>query len=315
MLEKFKSDLTEGKEKGVIPLLTESLTGWAENDAFLHASSLAYYTIFSIAPLVIISVGIAGMFFTKAAVEGLVVKAIEGIVGTEVATLIQDIILNASTSTSTTSLLATILGLMILLYGASIVFFRLQVSLNAMLGIVPKTNDVRANALTTARKGLLAAGAVVIVGLYLMALLIINALLAALPLELLQQFLPQADKTAPLISIVVAPFLIMIPFALIYKGMPQALIKWRDIWPGALLVAVLFWIGSNIIGIYLYRSGFTSIYGAAGSLVALLIWVFYSALVFLYGAKFIQVYAKMYGTPIIPTEDAMFETEMVKQQP
>lgn len=295
--------------KGIYHLLKDSITGWAENNAFLHASSLAYYTIFSIAPLVIISVGIASMFFTKAAVEGLIVKAIEGIVGTEVAILIQDIILNASNNTPTTSILATVLGLLILLYGASIVFFRLQVSLNAMLGIVPKTDNVRVNVVTTARKGLLAAGGVVILGLYLLALLIINALLTALPLELLERFLPQADKTGLLLTIVVAPILIMVPFALIYKEMPQAIIRWHEIWPGALLAAVLFWIGGNIIGIYLTRSGFTSIYGAAGSLVALLIWVFYSALVFLYGAKFIQVYAKMYGTPIIPTEDAKFEAD------
>ena len=102
----------------------------------------------------------------------------------------------------------------------------------------------------------------------------------------------------------------MIPFALIYKGLPQAIIRWRDIWPGALLVAVLFWIGGNVIGIYLTRTGFTSMYGAAGSFVALLIWIFYSAMVILYGAKFIQVYAEMYGVPIQPTEDARFELDV-----
>ncbi len=298
------------KPKGVYFLLKESITGWGQNDAFLHASSLAYYTIFSIAPLLILSVSIAGLFFTEAAIEGLIVEVIEGMVGTEVATLVQDIIINASKNTTTTGILVAILGLLITLYGASIVFFRLQVSLNAMLGIVPKTEDVRANAMTTARKGAIAAAAVVTVGLYLLVLLVAMTILTAFPLEILDRFLPAAHTTAPLINIAVTPILFGLPFALIYKGLPQAYIRWRDIWPGAIVAAVLFWIGGNIIGLYLAKTGFTSIYGAAGSLVAFLIWVFYSALVFLYGAKFTQVYAEMYGTPIVPTEDAMFEADV-----
>ena len=112
------------KSNNVFLLIKDSIIGWAENDAFLHASSLAYYPIFSVAPLVIISVGIAGLFFTKAAVEGLVVNTLEGFVGIEVATLIQDIILNASFNRfSTSGILVTILGLVILLYGGAIVFF------------------------------------------------------------------------------------------------------------------------------------------------------------------------------------------------
>ncbi len=293
------------KQKGVFYLLKESITGWGENDAFLHASSLAYYTIFSIAPLVIITVGVVGIFFSQAVAEGVIVNLLESWVGAEIATLIEDILLNAS-GVRRNSIIATTLGALIMLYGASIVFFRMQVSINTMLGIVPKTNDVRASIFTALRKGLLAAASVMGIGIYLLALLIFNSVWTALPTGTLERLFSQVQLVAVLVAVIITPLLYMIPFALVYKAMPQATIRWRDVLPGAALAAVLFWIGGYVIGVYLGVSGFTTVYGAAGSLVAFLIWIFYSALIFLFGAKFMQVYAKMYGVPIVPDENAMF---------
>jgi membrane protein len=290
--------------KKILDLLKESITGWSRHEASLHAAALAYYTIFSLAPLLIISVGIASLVFNQAAVEGLIVETIEDFVGTEVAILVQDIILN-STDVNSSSLAAGI-GILVMLYGASIVFFRLQRSLNAMWDIVPRTENVHQGIIAIIRNGLLSAGAALAVGFYLLVLLILNTLWTTIPQQYLQKFFSGSEIIVPFVSFLFAPIMYMIPFAIIYKGLPKATVKWRDVWPGAAIAAVLFWIGGHLIGLYLYRSGVTSVFGAAGSLVAFLIWIFYSAMVFLFGAKFTQVYATMYGSPIVPAENAMF---------
>jgi membrane protein len=285
--------------------------GWLQNDAVLHAGALAYFTIFSLAPLSIISVAIAGMMFSQAAVAGLVVDMLQDFVGAESAALIQDIILNSDLTTS--SGLAALIGLGVMLYGAAIVFFRLQTGMHAMWGLVPKTDDVRKGVISIIKTALLSIVAVLTVGVYLLVLLIISTLWTTIPKLLpqgyLEQFVSNSHIIVPLLSFVIAPILYVLPFALIYVGLSKAVIRWRDVWPGAALSAVLFWIGSNIIGLYLTYSGITSIYGAAGSLVAFLIWIFYSAMVFLFGAKFTQIYAEMYGTPIEPVEGFAFKSD------
>jgi len=294
----------------VFILLRDSITGWLGNDAILHAGALAYFTIFSLAPLLIISTAVAGMLFSQAAVDGLVVQMLEGFIGTEAAQWVQDIIINSSFSTS--SGLAALIGSLVLLYGAALLFIRLQKAIHAMWELSPP-KDTRMSIISTIKTGLLSAAGAVTVGIYLAILLIINALITAIPQLLphnyLAEFVANHEFLLALVRFFVAPILYIFPFALIYKVFPKAKVRWRDVWPGAILAAIFFWIGGNLIGLYLTVSSATSIYGAAGSLVAILIWVFYSAMVVLYGAKFTQVYADMYGTPIEPVEGYAFKSD------
>ena len=291
-------------------LLRDSIAGWLGNDAVLHSAALAYFTIFSLAPLLIISTAVAGMLFSQAAVDGLVVNMLEGFIGTDAAQWVQDIIINSSFSTS--GGLAALIGSLVLLYGSALVFIRLQKAIHAMWELSPP-QDTRGGIISLIKTGLLSAAGAIIVGVYLAILLIISTLITTIPQLIphnyLAEFAANHDLLLALIRFLVAPILYILPFALVYKILPKAKVHWRDIWPGAILAAIFFWIGGNLIGLYLTYSSATSIYGAAGSMVAILIWVFYSAMVVLYGAKFIQVYADMYGTPIEPVDGYTFKSD------
>lgn len=291
-------------------LLRDSISGWLGNDAILHSGALAYFTIFSLAPLLIISTAVAGMLFSEAAVEGLVVEMLEGFIGTDAALLVEEIILNSSLTTS--SGLAALIGGLVLFYGSALVFIRLQKAIHAMWELSPP-QDTRGGVISLIKTGLLSAAGAIIVGIYLAILLIISTLITTIPQKIphnyLAEFSANHEFLLALIHFLIAPILYILPFALIYKVLPKAKVCWRDVWPGATLAAIFFWIGGNLIGLYLTYSGATSIYGAAGSLVAILIWVFYSAMVVLYGAKFTQVYATMYGTPIEPVEGHTFKSD------
>jgi membrane protein len=289
-------------------LFSESFAGWSRNQASLYAAALAFYTIFSLAPLAVISVGIAGLVFNRTAVEGDLVEIVEEMAGAQIARLIQDILLSYVLPSRASSGLATLIGLGVMIYGASIIFSQLRLSLNAMWEIVPKAVNLRQNILVMIKNHLLSAAAAISMGVYLLVALILNNLWAALPTESIRAMFPGTAYLVPLLTFVISPVLYWLPFALIYKLLPQAKVRWRDVGPGAALAAILFWIGGQLIGLYLTRSSFTSVYGAAGSLVALLIWVYYSAQIFLFGAKFTQFYAELYGLPITPARNATFKT-------
>jgi membrane protein len=286
--------------KKIYTLFSESIAGWSRNQASIYAAALAYFTIFSLAPLVIIAVGVASLVFNRAVVMEEIVSMIDDLVGADIAQFIAELVVSSGLPSQTTSLVATLIGLGVMLYAASLIFFKLQVSLNVMWDIEPKMEDVTENVLVIIKGRAFSTLAAFGVGFYLLVALILNNLWAALPVELVAQLFPNSENWVALLSFVVSPVMYMIPFGLIYKTLPQARVRWRDLWPGAALAATLFWIGGQLIGLYLTRSGATSVYGAAGSLVAFLIWIFYSAMVFLFGAKFAQVYAKMYGVPIQP---------------
>lgn len=290
--------------KRIFDLFQESIVGWFGSDAALHAAALAYYTIFSLAPLLILSLAIATKFFTQAAVEGEIVTAIEQTVGEPVAIVIQDIIVNSGNITS--GGIAPIITILILLYGASTVFHQLRNSLNAMWGIVPKADSVPQNLIAILKARLLSASAVLMVGGLLLVSLLLNTLWTAIPQEYTEGWLDNIEGFEPLLQLVASPLIFMLIFAVIFKTLPKAKIRWRDVWPGAAVTALLFWLGSYLVGLYLGYSTWTSVYGAAGSLIAFLIWVYYSTWIFLFGAKFTQVYAYKFGRPIVPDADARF---------
>jgi membrane protein len=301
--------------KKIYVLFSESIAGWSRNQASIYAAALAYFTIFSLAPVAVIAVGVAGLVFNRAVVMEEIFDMIDDLVGPDIARFIAELVVSTGMPDQTTNLVAALIGLGVMLYAASLIFFKLQVSLNVMWDIEPKMEDVTENVLVIIKGRAFSTLAAFGVGLYLLVALILNNLWAALPVELIAELFPNSDSWVALLSFVISPVMYMIPFGLIYKILPQARVRWRDIWPGAGLAAVLFWIGGQVIGLYLTRSGTTTVYGAAGSLVAFLIWIFYSGMVFLYGAKFIQVYAKMYGLPIQPDPNMMIRSTTFLAEP
>jgi membrane protein len=294
----------KSKAKDVLDLVKESFIGWWWSEAGLHAAALAYYTILSLAPLLIISVAIATQLFSQAAVEGKIVAALQGTIGHEAAVVVQEIIKNSQARSQ--SGFATTITALFLLYGASGMFRQLQHSLNTMWGIVPKAETIHQSLITTAKNYLLSAVAVLVVGFVVLGSLLINTLWLAVPQQYLRTVLPNFDDLARLAHFIASPVMFMIIIAVIFKALPKAKIRWRDVGPGAAVTALLFWLGSYFIGLYLSLSTWTSIFGAASSLIALLVWIYYSTWIFLFGAKFTQVYANKYGVPIAPGKDARF---------
>jgi membrane protein len=292
------------RPSGIVDLVRESFIGWSRNEATLHAAALAYYTIFSLAPLLIISIGIATQVFSQAAVEGRIVKALDNVVGSEAAVVVEEIIKNSRYLLPNS--LATGITLLFLLYGSSSMFRQIRYSLNAMWGVTARAETVQESLITMAKNYLLSATAVLIVGLVVLASLLMNTIWTAVPQPYLQALLPNFEELVPLIRFIASPVMFMVIFVIVFKTMPKAKIRWRDTWLGSAVTALLFWLGSYLIGLYLSYSVWTSIYGAASSLIAFLIWIYYSAWIFLFGAKFTQLYANKFGRPIVPDADAMF---------
>lgn len=293
------------KMKPAFYVLKESINNWKENDAISHASSLAYFAMFSIAPLLIIVSAVVGLVFSQAAAEGAIVALIEDLVGTDIAIFIEELIKSASLSTS--SSIAAAIGMLVMLYGASLLFYRLELALHAMWNLVPIEIDVQQSIITVIKTRALSTVATLALGVYVLVTLIASVLWTLIPQQILQYFFSGIDDIViSIIGLVASPVMYMIPFAVIYKMLPRATVRWRDVWLGATLAAILFWIGGFFIGLYVAYSSFTSLYGAAGSLVAFMLWVFYSAAVFLFGATFIKAYAATYGEPIEPYEGMIF---------
>ena len=289
---------------GVLKLFKESFIRWYQNEAMLHAAALAYYTIFSLAPLLIISIAIATQVFSQAAAEGKIAAAIDGYLGTEAANVVQDIIKNSRHLLPGS--FATGITILFVLYGASSVFRQMQYSLNAMWGITPKAETVHQSLTVIVKEFSLAVAAILTVGFILLSSLLLNTLWTAVPQEYLHQLFPNLADLNTLFRFGASPLVFMVIFAIIFKTFPKAKIRWRDVWLGAAVTALLFWLGGYLIGLYLAYSAWTSIYGAAGSVIALLLWVYYSAWIFLFGAVFTQLYANAFGTPVVPDKDAKF---------
>lgn len=280
------------------PLLQKTMAGWFRQNAALHAAALAYYTLLSLAPLLIFLVVIAGDYFEQSEVEWKLIAGIEKGVGDTAGVFVEDIILRDTSTLS--GRVATGFGLLFLLYGASAAFSQLRASLNVLWEVQPEPSTFYQNVGQALRTRLIAVGIVLSISYIFLAWLFVDSLWIALPgrvlrgaLGLFRQFFAFAHPwTTPILYIVL--------FVLIFKLLPKASIRWRDVWPGALLTALLFWLGSYLIGLYLSHSLLASLYGAASSLIVFLVWIYYSTWIILFGAKFTQVYAEMYGVPIEP---------------
>jgi membrane protein len=268
----------------VLRVLKDTVVQWMEDQPFQLAAALSYYTLFSLAPLLVIVISIAGFAFGRDAAQNRIVETIQSLVGRESAAAIQAIIQNAS-SKPDSGFLSTMLGLIILLVGAGGVVGQLQTSLNTIWGVTPKAGrDIWG----FVRQRFISFGLVLGIGFLLLVSLAVSALLTGLS-RFIGDLFGASAFVAHAFDFVVSLIFVTALFAMIYKILPDVNIEWRDVWIGAALTSFLFSIGKIIIGMYLGSTGVTSPYGAAGSLITILLWVYYSSLIFFLGAEFTQV--------------------------
>ena len=285
--------------KSLWQFLKDVFTKWIDDDPFLLASSLSYYTLFSLTPLLIIAIAVAGFVFGQDAAQNQIVETIGGMIGPESAQAIQGMIENASDKPRT-GVISTVLGAVTLLIGAGGVVGQLQTSLNEIWGVEPKSGQ---GIWGFIRQRFISYAMVLAVGFLLLISLVVTALLTVLS-QFMGSMIGGAAFLGHLLDIVVSFAFVTLLFAMIYKFVPDIQIQWKDVWIGAALTSVLFTIGKFVIGLYLGSSGVTSPYGAAGSLITVLLWVYYSSVIFLLGAEFTQVYANTYGSGVVPTDNA-----------
>ncbi len=265
---------------------------WRADYAASMGAALAYYTLFSLAPLLLIVISVAGLVFGEAAARGEIQSQLDTLMGPHSASAVQDLL--ASVHQPAKGVAATLLGLVLLLAGAASVFGELQDALDRIWRI-PTESGTSSGWLTWLRARLLSYGMILALGFLLTVSLVMNALLAALG-HTLEPLLAGWETLAALGSNLGGFMLAALVFALIFKVMPRVHILWKDVWVGAIFTALLFTLGKSLISLYIVRSGAASGFGAAGSLVVILLWVYWSAQILLIGAEFTWVYANLYGS-------------------
>jgi membrane protein len=282
-------------------LLKLTYQGWKEDNASRLSAALAYYTIFSLAPLLVIVIAITGLFWEQEAVQSQVMNQIESLVGAEGRTFVSNVLTSASNPAE--GITATIVGIITLLFGALGVFNELHNSLNIIWEVEEEETK---GFLQTIKKVIFARflsfTMILGIGFLLLVSLVVSAGLSAVQ-ETIGNAIPLSEVIWQIVNLVVSIGVITILFALIYKFLPDAEIAWRDVWLGAFVTSLLFSLGKTLIGIYLGNSAVASSFGAAGSLVLLLVWIYYSAQILFFGAEFTQVYANNHGSKIIPERE------------
>jgi len=285
----------KSRAKKIGYLLKETFSGFINDNAIKLSAALSYYTIFSLAPLLIIIISLSGIFFGDEAVNGRIFGQISGLVGSEAALQIQEIIKNVKLSNS--NMYAAVFGLVILLIGASGVFAEIQDSINFIWGIEAKPNR---GLIKYIYNRLMSFSMIGSVGFLLLVGLIVNSLVDILSNRLAEIFPKDLLYLFYVINILLVFVIITTLFTIIFKTLPDGKVAFRDCVIGASFTSVLFMIGKFAIGFYLGSYNMASIYGAAGSIIIILVWVYYSAIILYFGAEFTKVYAYTHGKRIIP---------------
>jgi membrane protein len=276
-----------------------ALAGWWDDNIPRMGASLAYYTLFALAPILIVAIAIGGLVFGEGAVRAQIVAQIQGLVGSEGGRAVQSMLEGAARHGNNT--LATALGLLTFFLGATGAFLELQTALDAIWRVKAKEGGSFLRVLVMQR--LISFGLVVALGFLLLTSLLVTAALAALHSYMGTNFAGWVILWEAL-NVVVSLGVITLLFALIYKVLPDVKLGWREVWVGALVTAGLFTIGKLMIGLYLGRTSIASTYGAAGSVVVVLVWVYYSAQIILLGAEFTRAYVEQFGRRPPPEEFA-----------
>ena len=285
-------------------LVRQTYSEWSEDKASRLAAALAYYALFSIAPLLVLIVLIVGLVFGTETAREQLVGQIQGVVGQGSAELVGGMV-EASAERTTGSILATVFGFAVLVFGATGFFANLQDALNTIWGVQTRAEGGIAGTIRSVVVGRLWAFALVVgIGVLTIATFLLSAYLAAAAGPL-AGVLPGSSFIWLFLNIAFSLLTLTVLVAAIYKILPDAVVSWQDVWVGAAGTAALLVIGKEAIGFYLARASVGSIYGAAASLVVLLVWIYLFAQILLFGAEFTQVYARRYGKQIQPARGAV----------
>jgi membrane protein len=285
--------------RSIWPLTKETFASWSNDKAPRLGAALSYYTVFSLAPVLILVIAVAGLFFGNEAAEGKIVEQIGGLVGSEGAAIIQEMILKASERKG--GIIATIIGLVTLLVGATGVVVELQDALNTIWRVIPKPGrGIRG----VIRDRILSFGLILGFGFLMLVSLVMSALLAALG-GWLANIIPGWVILGYVLNYGVSFGIVALMFAMIFKMLPDVKMVWRDVWMGAVVTSVLFHVGKLLIGVYLGKASVGSTFGAAGSLAVLLVWIYYTSQLVLLGAEFTRAYANRFGSHVKPADNAI----------
>lgn len=297
----MKKIFTKKTFKSSLRVLKETFSCFMQDKGLKLSASLSYYTVFSMAPLLLLIISLAGAIFGREASEGRVFEEIHDLIGNDAALQIQQVIRNMQLSGKTT--MSVVIGAVTLIIGATTVFGEIQDSINMIWKVKAKPKK---GWLKLVKDRLLSGSIIIGLGFLLMVSLIANGALVALN-NILKQWFP--DFTIVLFNIVniaVSFLVITVLFGVIFKVLPDAKIKWKDVRAGAFFTACLFLIGRYLIGLYISTTAAGSPYGAAGSLIVILLWVYYTAAILYLGAEFTRTYAIFKGRRIQPSEFAVF---------
>jgi membrane protein len=299
----------KAKLKTFWEILRQTHKEWSEDNAARLAAALAYYTVLSVAPLLVLAVSVVGLVFGKDAARGQVAGELATIVGPQAGQGIQTVIQHANSPSG--GIVSSIVSIVVLLFGASGVFGELQSSLNAIWEVAPKPGR---GILGVLRQRFFSFTMVLGVAFLLLVSLLLSAVLTAVG-HFLEHSLSGGEALWHVINFVISFAAITGLFALLFKVVPDVTIQWRDVWMGAAFTALLFTIGKFALGLYLGRASVASPYGAAGSMIVLVIWVYYAAEILFMGAEFTQVYARWHGAKIQPNDQALPAREKTRAEP
>ncbi len=290
-----------------IDLVKKTFKEWSEDKASRLAAALAYYTVFSIPPLLVVAIGIAALFTDRALIESQLVGQAGSLMGTQGSEAIETI-LDSAESPGRGELIPTIIGIVLLVFGASGVFTQLQDAMNTIWNVEA---DPDRTIWTAIKDRFLSFTMVLAIGFILLVSLMLSTLVTTFG-DYVGQLVSDSDVLLIILNFIFSLILITALFAVMFKTIPDVDIAWRDVAIGALLTAVLFKIGEYALGVYFDRSDPTSAFGAAGSVILLLLWVYYSVQILFLGAEFTQVYATEYGSGIRLVKGAIILTEEAK---
>lgn len=291
-----------------LSLLKQTVIGWQKDNATVWSAALAYYTVFSLGPLLLLIISIVGLVFSKSSLESNIHIQLEGLLGNNGANML--ITLIQHTKKPSADIVGAIIGFITLLLGASGVFGQLQQMLNAIWGVTqkPKSGVI---ALITSR--LLNFSMVGVIAFLLVVSLVASSIISGIG-TFFSHILPFSSIVLESIDSLISFIIITVLFAFILKVLPDVQIKWKAVWWGALLTSLLFTVGKTIIGIYIGHSGVSSTYGAAAALIILLLWVYYSTQILFFGIEFTKAYTLMTEKKIIPSKYAVLASVEEKKQ-
>lgn len=283
---------------------------WLERNAFVHAGSLAFYTLFSLAPVVIIAVAVAGTLFGEDAARGEIVAQLGEFIGREGAREVEAVVLRSRPDVA--GMVPTLLGLAALIVGATTVFAQMQISLNSIWGVVAKPE--KSGILVFLKNRILSLAVVLTIGFVLLVSLMLSVALRAV-IRYAEAWVPMHTAVLTGAELLLSLGIITLLFAVIFKILPDVRVAWQDVWTGAAITAGMFIVGRHLIALYLTHTAPNSAYGAAGALVLILLWVYYSSLILFFGAAFTKARTLAAGRAVVPRRMAVrFRREIVNDE-